>query len=214
MRMLSGERRMKVSERPTPTGRRTQHHMVEPTHSSMSRSSSRHQWIARSLVAAVAIVLWPLTSAKSGYTAAELLMFAGPGIVLTMAASWSARVFHRDEWTWAAGMRAILVGGLVSPPIIGLSIAFLAALNHEAVLLIFILGAWLALAGGVFVACVRALRDDFRKRQPVAPVHLVLLPPTEGRSRHRLHARAGRRPPWVEYRSTRQTPTSRQRPSA
>lgn len=204
---------MKVSERPTPASRRAQHHMVEPEHASM-RHSTRHQWIARSLVAALAIALWTLTSAKSGYTPGELVMFAGPGIVLTMAASWSARMLHRDEWTWAAGMRSVMAGALISPPLIGLGIAFLSAMNHEAMMLIFILGAWLALAGGVFVACVRALRDDFRKRQPGAPVRLVLLRPNERTSRQRLRARAGRRPPWVEYRSTTRTPAPRQRPSA
>jgi len=212
--MLSGERRMKVSDRPTPRRRQTQHHIVEPNQSPMSRSRSRRQWIVRSIAAAFAIALWRVTLAKSGYSLGELVMFAGPGIVLTMGASWSARMFHPDEWTRAAGMRTILIGALVSPPLIGLSIAFLSAMNHEAVLLIFILGAWLALAGGVFVACLRRLRDDFKKRQPVAPVRLVLLRPSEGRSRHRLRVRAGRRPPWVEYRPTRQTPASRQRPSA
>lgn len=181
----------------------------------MTRSKLRTKWIVRTIVLALAIGLWRLTETHSGYTAAELIMFAGPGIVLTIAASWSSRVFRRDEWTWEAGMRMAVVGALVMPPLIGFGIAFLAAMNPEAVLLIFILGAWLALAGGVFVACIAALRDDVRRRQSAAPVRLVLHPPPiVGRSKHRLPVRAGRRPPWVEYRPTTQTQASRQRPSA
>ncbi|HEV8216549.1 MAG TPA: hypothetical protein VGP95_11960 [Gemmatimonadaceae bacterium] len=180
----------------------------------MLPSLLRSKWTLRAIVALLTVALWRFTELESGYTVGELLMFAGPGIVLTMAASWTSRMFHRDEWTWAAGMRTVLVGALISPPLIGFGIAFLTAMNREAALLIFILGAWLALAGGVFVACIRALRDDFRDRRPAVPVRLVLHRPNVGRSKHRLPVRAGRRPPWVEYQPTAQTPTSRQRPSA
>ena len=181
----------------------------------MSRSD-RRKWIVRTIAAALTIALWRFTEVHSGYTAAEMAMFAGPGLVLTMAASWSSRIFHRDEWTWAAGLRTAIIGALVSPPLIGFGLAFLSAMNHEAVLLVFIVGAWLAVAGGVFVACVRELRDDFKQRRSAVPVHLVLHrpPPSAGRSRHRLPLRGGRRPPWVEYPAATQTPASRQRPSA
>ena len=214
--MLSGERLMKVGDHPTPTRQRTEHSMDARYRYIMFRSGPRTKWIFRATVAAVTIALWRFTVAHSGYTAAELFMFAGPGIVLTMAASWSSRVFHRDEWTWTAGMRAAALGAFAAPPLIGFGIAFLSAMNHDAVLLIFIVGAWVAVAGGVFVACMRGLRDDFRERRSATPVRLVLHRPlpSAGRARHRLPVRAGRRPPWVEYQSTMQTPTSRQRPSA
>ena len=180
----------------------------------MSNARYRTKWILRAIVALFTIALWWFTEAQSGYTAGELMMFAGPGIVLTMAASWSSRVFHPDEWTWAAGLRTTLIGGVIAPPLIGFAIAFLTAMNREAVLLIFTLGAWLALAGGVFVACIRALRDDFSQRRPATPVHLVLHRQTAARPKHRSLVRVGRRPPWVEYRPATQTPASRQRPSA
>ena len=209
---------MKVGDHPTATRQRTEHSMGARYRSVMPRTAGRTKWIVRAAVAAATIALWAFTETHSGYTAAELLMFAGPGIVLTMAASWSSRLFRRDEWTPSARMRTVAIGAFVSPPLIGFGIAFLSAMNHDAVLLIFILGAWAALAGGVFVACMRGLRDDFRERRSAAPVRLVLHRPTPapsaGRSRHRLPVRAGRRPPWVEYQSTTQTPTSRQRPSA
>jgi len=176
-----------------------------------SRHTHRLYW---SVAALLTIALWVITRTKSGYTIGELLMFAGPGIVLSMAASWSSRMFDRDQWTWTAGMRALLIGGLIAPPLIGFGLVFLSAMNHEAALLIFILGAWLSLAGGLFVACIRALRDDFRVRQPAPPVRLELHRPSASRSRHSLRPRAGRRPPWVEFRSTTQTRAARQRPSA
>lgn len=180
----------------------------------MTNARYRTKWILRALAALFTIALWWFAEAQSGHTATELAMFAGPGIVLTMAASWSSHAFHRDEWTWAAGMRTALIGGLISPPLIGFAIAFLAAMNHEAVLLIFVLGAWLALAGGALVACIRALRDDVRKRRRVTPVRLVLHRQSVARSKHSSLVRAGRRPPWVESRPTTQMPAFRQRPSA
>jgi len=183
-------------------------------HQYFMKRSDGTKWIFRAIAALLAVGLWRFTEVHSGYTASELIMFAGPGLVLTMAASWSSRLFHPDEWTWRTGMRTAMVGMLVTPPLIGFGLAFLAAMNNEAVLLVFILGAWLALAGGVFVACIRALRDDFRKRRPAAPVRLVLHRPNVGRAKHRLPVRAGRRPPWVEYQPMTQTPASRQRPSA
>jgi hypothetical protein len=204
---------MKVSDRPTDQSRRTEHSMVV-RHRQFMKRSDRPKWIVRTIAAMLTIALWRFTELHSGYSASELFMFAGPGLVLTMAAAWSSRVFHRDEWTWATGVRTAMIGALVTPPLIGFGLAFLSAMNHDAVLVVFILGAWLALAGGVFVACVRAVRDDIRQRRPAAPVRLVLHRPNAGRSRHRLPVRAGRRPPWVEYRPTTQTPTSRQRPSA
>ena len=204
---------MKVSDHPTPGSQQTEHFMVVRHQLFMTRSDST-KWIVRAIAATLTIVLWRFTELHSGYTAAEMVMFAGPGLVLTMAASWSSRIFHRDEWTWTTGLRTAMIGALVTPPLIGFGLAFLSAMNHEAVLLIFILGAWLALAGGIFVACVRALRDDFRERRSAAPARLVLHRPSVVRSKHRLPVRAGRRPPWVEYQPSAQTPTSRQRPSA
>ena len=204
---------MKVKDRPTPRSRQAEHSMVVRHQFSMTHSD-RTKWIVRTIAAALTIALWRFTIVHSGYTAAELAMFAGPGLVLTLAASWSSRVFNRDQWTWSAGLRAAAIGAVVTPPLVGFGLAFLSAMNHDALPLVFVLGAWLALAGGVFVACVRALRDDFRKRQPAAPARLVLHRPTAGRSRHRLPVRAGRRPAWVEYQPTTQTQASRQRPSA
>ena len=136
--------------------------------------SDRRKWIARAIVGVLTGALWYLTVVRTGFTTAELSMFAGPGLVLTLAASWCSRVFHRDEWTWAAGLRAAAAGGLVAPPLIAFGLAFLSAMNHDALPLIFILGAWLSIAGGVFVACIRALRDDFRKRKPSARARLVV----------------------------------------
>jgi hypothetical protein len=205
---------MKVSDHPTARSQRTEHSMVVRHRHFMTRSDRRAKWIIRTIGAALTVALWWFTELHSGYSVSELVMFAGPGLVLTMAASWSSHIFHRDEWTWAVGMRTALIGVLVTPPLIGFGLAFLSAMNHDAVLVIVILGAWLALGGGVFVGCVRALRDDVRQRRSAAPVRLVLHRPSAGRSRHRLPVRAGRRPPWVEYQPPTQTPTSRQRPSA
>jgi hypothetical protein len=172
-----------------------------------------HVWTVRTIGLAVALVLWTVSTTQSGYSLVELLVFAGPAIVLAIAASWAASALSRDTWSWTAARRASGLGALFLPPIIAASIAFFAAWNANAVLLTFILGAWLALGAGVFVAATRALWISFRKTPSGARTRLVLLRPSRATRAHRSPARVGPRPRWAEYQA-RQSTASRERPSA
>ncbi|HSQ28794.1 MAG TPA: hypothetical protein VLN49_03035 [Gemmatimonadaceae bacterium] len=173
-----------------------------------------HVWTARSIGLAIALVLWTVSTTQSGYSIVELLVFAGPAIVLAIAASWSASGFSRDTWSWTSALRASGLGAVFLPPIIAASIAFFAAWNTNAVLLTFILGAWLALAVGLLVAATRALWNSFRNMPLGARARLVLLRPSRTARAHRSPARVGPRPRWAEYESSRQSTPSRERPSA
>jgi len=171
-------------------------------------------WIGRITVAAIAVGLWSISTRQSGYTYVELLVFAGPAMVLALAANWAAAAFRRDEWRWTSGMRVAGLGAFLLPPVIAASIAFFSAWNETAVLLTFILGAWIAVGAGLLVASVRALWLDVRRSRRGGPAHLALLPQTRATRARRSPARVGPRPRWAEYQPSRQRPASRERPSA
>lgn len=171
-------------------------------------------WIGRIAVLAAAVVLWGVSTTQSGYSYAELLVFAGPAMVLAIAGNWASAAFHHDGWNWSRALRAAMLGAILLPPVIAAGIAFFSAWNDSAVLLTFILGAWLALGAGVLVAAVRALWFDVRRSRRGEPGRLVLLRPTRAMRVNRSPARVGPRPRWAEYRPTPQSPASRERPSA
>lgn len=173
-----------------------------------------HVWTTRIIGLAVALGLWTVSTTQSGYSIIELLVFAGPAIVLAIAASWSASALSRDTWSWTRALRASGLGAVFLPPVIAAAIAFFSAWNANAVLLTFILGAWLALASGVLAAATRALWNSFRKLPPGARARLVLLRPSRATRAHRSPARVGPRPRWAEYQPPRQPTESRERPSA
>lgn len=178
---------------------------------------TRHRapvWTARVIGLVVAIALWSVSTTQSGYSIVELFVFAGPAIVLAIAASWSASAFSRDTWAWTDALQASGLGAVFLPPIIAAGIAFFSAWNANAVVLTFILGAWLALAAGVLVAATRALWNSFRKSPAAARARLELLRPNRATRAHRSLARVGPRPRWAEYLTSRQLPASRERPSA
>ncbi|HVX38544.1 MAG TPA: hypothetical protein VHB25_03140 [Gemmatimonadaceae bacterium] len=118
------------------------------------------RWTLRLLGAAAAIGLWSAATVPSGYSYVELLVFAGPGMVLAIAMSWAAHAFARSHFTWDDGLRAGLIGGAVLPPVLAFTVALTATTDHGAILVTFVLGSWFALASGVLVAALRALGQD------------------------------------------------------
>ena len=180
----------------------------------MARQHHIRMWIGGVSIIAVACVLWWVSTAKSGFNFVELLVFAGPAMVLAVAGNWAAAAFRRDTWNWTGAFRAALLGAILLPPVIAAGIAFFSAWNDNAVLLTFILGAWLALGAGVLVASARALWTDVRRSRRGESARLVLLRPSRATRAHRSPARVGPRPRWAGHQSTRQSPASRERPSA
>lgn len=180
----------------------------------MPRRHRARRWVGLASALVVALLSWAIATTQSGFSYVELFAFAGPAVVLAIAASWAACTFRRDVWSWARATRAALLGAALLPPLIAAAIAFFSAWNGSAVLLTFVVAAWIALGAGVLVAAVRALWADIRRPRREARGHLVLLRPTPATRAHRSPARVGPRPRWVEYQPTRQSPASRERPSA
>ena len=134
--------------------------------------AARHRpraWIGRAAVLAVAILLWQVSTTQSGYSYAELVVFAGPAMVLAIAGNWASAAFRHDGWNWTRALRAAVLGAILLPPMLAAAIALFSAWNGSAVLLTFILGAWLALGTGVFIASVRALFGDFKRARSGEP---------------------------------------------
>lgn len=180
----------------------------------MARRHGNPAWIGRAAALALALLLWLISTTQSGFSYVELLVFSGPAIVLAIAASWASCAFRRDAWTWARAARAAAIGAVMLPPVIAAGIAFFSAWNGSAVLVTFLVAAWLALGAGVLVAAIRALWIDVRQSRRGGSARLVLLRPSRATRAPRSPARVGPRPRWVEYRPTPRSPASRERPSA
>lgn len=126
----------------------------------MRRRRAVGRWVLRLLGVAAAIALWAAVTTPSGYSVTELLVFAGPGMVLAIAMSWAAHAFSQSFFTWDDGLRAGIIGGAVLPPVLAFAVALTATADHGAILVTFVLGSWFALASGILVAALRALNED------------------------------------------------------
>jgi hypothetical protein len=123
-----------------------------------------------------------------GPAALQLIVFAGPGALLGLGASWMSYASVPNSWTWRTARNGALAGALLLPPIL----AFLVALDGNArphrLLVGFIRAAWLALALGAAVAAARGLRDasEQRRQKVRARLHHALPPrsPEEVDERH------------------------------
>jgi hypothetical protein len=111
--------------------------------------------------------LWLFTILASGIGILDLVAFAGPGMVLIIAADFMSHVLRRDEWTWHRARAAAVVGGTVFPPVIGLLIAWSATFQPMTMAALMISFAWVALLLGLSVALVdRGLHAHGRRRSP------------------------------------------------
>jgi len=176
----------------------------------MRSRRTRLRWVLGSLLGLGTVWLWWLATSPSGFSVLELLIFTGPGMVLAIATSWANHTFGRESWEWRDALVAGLIGAAVLPPILAFNIALLAALNSGAVVVTFVLGAWLALGIGLLVGSIRSLRWDRHRKPPEAPVHLELLRPPAARRARRSLVRAASPERWRELRQKRPRPDTRE----
>jgi hypothetical protein len=108
----------------------------------------------------IALSLWIAGSVPWGLAAHQLVVFAAPGALLGLGASWMSFAAQPARWSWQSGRAGALWGALVLPPFI----AFLIALDGQArphqLVIGFVRAAWLAFALGLAVAVARALRSE------------------------------------------------------
>jgi hypothetical protein len=84
----------------------------------------------------------------------DLVMFVPPGTALGVAAVWSAHAFAPERFSWNRGLVGAAVGGVVFSPLIAFLVAFAAAWDRPSFPLVFIVGALIAIGGGLAVGAV------------------------------------------------------------
>jgi hypothetical protein len=114
------------------------------------------------IVTVIATVLWWIAITPTGFGAPELVAFTAPGAVLALSAQWARYLFRRDELTRKTMATAAATGAMILPPIIAFGIAVLSAVNRAAIVVIFVLGAWTALGGGLLAGAFDALWSDLK----------------------------------------------------
>jgi MFS family permease len=116
-------------------------------------------------VGAPALALWFLASEPWGLAAYQLIVFAAPGALLGLGASWMAYSSRQSDWSWRIARNWTLIGAALLPPILAFLIALDGNARPHGLLAGFIRAAWLALALGLAVAAGRAARDKSQERR-------------------------------------------------
>jgi hypothetical protein len=96
-------------------------------------------------------VLWRAAAPQFTSGLLDLVVFVPPGLALGLAATWSAHVFVPERFTWHRGLVGALVGGLVVSPLIAFLVTFSAAWDRASFPIVYIVGALIAVAGGLAV---------------------------------------------------------------
>ena len=120
--------------------------------------------------------LWMLTGIPTGFPMSDLAVFAGPGIVLAIAMSWTYHGFARDQWTWSRALHAAIAGAVFYPPLVALAVAWSGTLGPSVMVFLFVMTSWCALGAGAVGAVARWVME---RRQdaaaPASPPHLDLV---------------------------------------
>jgi hypothetical protein len=120
--------------------------------------------------------MWVLATVPSGFSAFQLALFAGPGMVLAIAMSWTAHAFTPEEFDWGDTLSAGAFGAAAFPPVVGLFVAWTSTFNPNVMIVLLILSSWLALGAGLIGGVLRLATRKHRERssQPRL-VHLQTL---------------------------------------
>ena len=106
------------------------------------------------LLVALGAALWSVALIPSGIDVAELLIFTAPAAALGVFMRWLSCAFMRSRWNWTMALRAALVSAMLMPPALA-SLVTLAGLQRpQQLLLMFVLGAWLALSVGLIAGAL------------------------------------------------------------
>ena len=196
--LLSGDFHFVGVKSPTSIGRPRDDSVHREKHGADMRAT---RFVGRyglpATITVIAIVLWWVAITPSGFGAQELVALTAPGAVLALAAQWARYVLRFDELTRKKMTAAAVVGAMIMPPVIAFGIAVLSAFNRTAIIVIFVLGAWAALGGGLLAGAIDALWTDFRPKRRVRSSHRVVPAVATRRVRH-TPSPLGPLPRWPE----------------
>lgn len=104
---------------------------------------------------AVVASIWLISSEPWGLGVEQLLMFAAPGALLGLGASWAAHGSSQRQWTWRNSRRAAFVGAVILPPVLAFVVAWDGNARPQRLLVGFVYAAWAVLVGGGVIAVAR-----------------------------------------------------------
>jgi hypothetical protein len=135
----------------------------------VSRRSLRH-----AMLWTLAAAAWLVASMSSGFALVQIAMFAGPGIVLAIAASWAGHAGVPHQWTWRHALSAATIGALSFPPFVALFFAWAGTFGSTALVTLLVFSAWLAVLSGLMVALARlAMMPKAARRRARIPAAVL-----------------------------------------
>jgi hypothetical protein len=88
----------------------------------------------------------------SGLDVSALLVFTAPAAALGLFMRWASCLFTTSRWNWRMATDAAITGAMLLPPFLAALVTLSGMQRPEALLPLFVLGAWFALGGGLLIA--------------------------------------------------------------
>ena len=119
-------------------------------------ASLKRRKVSRSwrLMISASLVLWFVVIIPSGLDLASLLVFTAPAAALGIFLRWASCLFVPSRWNWHMAANAGIASAMLLPPLLAALVALAGLQRPEALLPLFVLGAWIALAVGLLAAAL------------------------------------------------------------
>ena len=117
--------------------------------SNWTRRGVHYRWLWAGCGAVLAGGMWRAATLQLTGGLVDLVVFVPPGTALGVAAVWSAHTFVPERFSWNRGLVGALVGGVFASPLIAFLVTFAAAWDRPSFPLVYIVGALLAIGGGL-----------------------------------------------------------------
>ena len=101
---------------------------------------------------------WYAASAYLTDGALDLFPFTAPAAVIGLSVGWLSRLPSRKTFTWRTGLTSALTGVAILPPWICVAFVLL-GMTTAGSLILFVVGAWVAIASGLVLALVTYVRN-------------------------------------------------------
>ena len=102
----------------------------------------------------VSAALWFVVIIPSGLDVLSLIVFTAPAAALGIFLRWASCLFTPSRWNWRMAASAGVMSAMLLPPLLAALVALAGLQRPEALLPLFVLGAWIALAVGLLAAAL------------------------------------------------------------
>lgn len=106
------------------------------------------------LMISAALALWFVVIIPSGLDLVSLFVFTAPAAALGIFLRWASCLFAPSRWSWQVAANAGIASAMLLPPLLAALVALAGLQRPEALLPLFVLGAWIALAVGLLAAAL------------------------------------------------------------